>query len=119
MTYSTYFEVGGHVLEHHLNRPELPGRPAATGVKVISERTGVPAPLVRKAAKQFQKDTGYDPVRAAGAHGRFRRARWAFTTAATLAAVDGPLPVGDALAIGLLAGYGAYETVSAIQDILQ
>ena len=36
MTYSTYFEVGGHVLEHHLNRPELPGRPAATGVQGIT-----------------------------------------------------------------------------------
>ena len=119
MTYSTYFEVGGHVLEHHLDRPELPGRPAATGVKEISKRTGVPAPLVRKAGKQFEKETGYDPVRATGAYGRFRRARWAFTTAATLAMADGPLPFGDALAIGLLAGYGAYETVSGIQDVLQ
>jgi hypothetical protein len=119
MIYSTYFEVGGHVLEHHLDRPELPGRPAATGVKQISKKTGVPAPLVRKAGKQIQKETGYDVIRAAGAHGRFRRARWAFTTAAVLAAADGPLPIGDAAAVALLAGYGVYETVSGVQDILQ
>ena len=119
MTYTTYFEIGGHVIESNVESRGLPGRPPQTDVKFISKKTGVPAPLLRKAGKEVQEKTGYDPVRAAGAYGRLRRARWAIGVAGTLAMADGPLPIGDALAVGFLATYGIYEGVRAFQDIRQ
>ena len=62
---------------------------------------------------------GYSAQRVTRGVGRARRARWAFVTAATLAAADGPLPIGDAAAIVFLAGYGIYEGYGAVQDIIQ
>ena len=32
---------------------------------------------------------------------------------------DGPLPIGDALAVGFLALYGGYEVGMAVKDIRQ
>lgn len=74
---------------------------------------------MKEAAKQIEAETGYDVARAAGAAGRLRRARWAITTAAIIATADGPLPVGDALALGFLSLYGGYEVGMAIKDVMQ
>jgi len=41
------------------------------------------------------------------------------TIAATLAAMDGPLPFGDVLAAGLLIGGGTYIAYSGVKDVLQ
>jgi len=119
MSYNTYFEIGGHVLENNVVAHGHAPRPARTDVRYLSKKTGVPAPLLRKAGKEVQEKTGYDVMRASQAHGRFRRARWAFGVAGTLAAADGPLPIGDALAVGFLAAYGTYEIVSGVQDLVQ
>lgn len=112
MTYTTYFEIGGHVIENEVVSRDMPGRPPSTDLKRISKQTGVPQPLLRKA-------TGYDTQRAIGAAGRIKRARWAAITAGTLAAADGPLPIGDALAIGFLGAYAVFEVGMAISDIRQ
>jgi hypothetical protein len=119
MSYTTYFEIGGHVIESQVESRGQPGRPPATDLKHISKQTGIPQPLLKDAAKQIEAQTGYDPVRAAGSYGRARRARWALSTAAILATADGPIPVGDALAIGFLSLYGGYEIGMAIKDIRQ
>ena len=119
MSYCTYFEIGGHVIENQVVSRKMPGRPAPTDLKHVAKQTGVPAPLLRKAGKDVQEKTGYDVVRAAEGYGRLRRARWAATTALGIAAVDGPLPFGDAVAVGFLAAYGAYEFVAGIGDMLQ
>ncbi len=50
---------------------------------------------------------------------RLRGAKAALTAAAMLAAADGPLPVGDVLAIGLLGAYATGQIVSAAGDIIQ
>jgi hypothetical protein len=42
----------------------------------------------------------------------------AFTIAGTLAMADGPLPIGDVLAIGVLVGYGSYEIYKSSEIIL-
>ena len=39
--------------------------------------------------------------------------------AATLAAMDGPLPFGDVLAAGFLIGGGAYMAYSGAKDVIQ
>lgn len=119
MTYTTYFEIGGHVIENDVVSRKMPGRPAPTDIKRIAKQTGVPAPLLRKASQDVQKKTGYDIARAAEGYGRMRRARWAAMTALSLAAADGPLPFGDAMAIGFLAAYGSYEFVAGISDMIQ
>ena len=50
--------------------------------------------------------------------GRARRAKRAATLALTLAAADGPLPIGDILAIGVLGGYAAYESYTIVKDMI-
>jgi len=124
MAYATYFEIGGHVLESYIDsqdRVTLPNagmRPAGGNYLLDKgKQAGVPKPLMRKGAKELEKSTGVDLMRIANAPGRVRRASWAFRTAAALAVVDGPLPIGDALAAGLLVTYGTYETVMIVKDV--
>ena len=118
MSYSTYFEIGGHVLESYVESVGQPSRPIAQNVLMEKgKQAGVPKPLMRKGAKELEKSTGIDVMQIANAPGRVRRASWAFRTAAALAIVDGPLPVGDALAAGLLVTYGTYETVMIVKDV--
>lgn len=61
----------------------------------------------------------YDAARATRAYGRGRRAKWAITTALALAAGDGPLPIGDTVAIVFLAAYAGYEIYNIGMDVLQ
>jgi len=117
MSYSTYFEIGGHVISTAL--PQQSPRPAADPLMELAKKHGVPKPLARKAIKETSDAIGYDVQRGANAYARYRRARWAFTTAAALAAADGPLPFGDIAAIGLLGAYGGYEVVAAFGDVVQ
>lgn len=118
MAYATFFEIGGHVVESYVESQGQPSRPVAKNVLLEKgKEMGVPKPLMRKGAKEIEKSTGIDLVKIANAPGRVRRASWAFRTAAALALVDGPLPVGDAIAVGLLATYGTYETVMVVKDI--
>lgn len=125
MIYSTYFEIGGHVLESYMDNHAYtvygPGavRPPAITPRSISKQTGVPTPLIKQANREIRDKTGYDVMRASQAHGRFRRARWAAGVAAALVMADGPLPVGDALAAGFLGAYATYEIVSGAQDLIQ
>ena len=117
MAYATFFEIGGHVVESYVESQGQPSRPVANNVLLEKgKQMGVPKPLMRKGAKEIQKSTGFDIVKIANAPGRAKRAGWAFRTAAALALVDGPLPVGDAIAVGLLATYGTYETVMLVKD---
>lgn len=118
MTYTTFFEIGGHVIESHVPS-DLPSRPPMITARSISKQIGVLTPLIKQASKEFEQKTGYDLVRAGQGYGRLRRSRWAFTVAAGMAVADGPLPIGDALAIGFLVGYGAYELGTGLGDLAQ
>lgn len=114
--YSTFFEIGGHVVESYTEE-EFGPRPSPLPLVDFAKERGVPTPLVKKASKEVQQSTGIDAMQLSRAHGRARRARWALTTAAALAAVDGPLPVGDAIAIGVLGAYAGYEVGMAVKDV--
>ena len=98
---------------------EFGPRPSPVPLLSVAKERGVPTPLVRQASKEVQEKTGIDVLKISRAHGRARRARWAITTAATLAAVDGPLPIGDAIAIGVLGAYAGYEAGMAIKDVAE
>ncbi len=118
MSYSTFFEIGGHVIETQLDESHGP-RPPADPLLEFAKKQGVPKPLARKAMKEISQETGYDVQRASRGAGRLRRARRVLGIAATLAAADGPLPFGDAVAIGVLGIYGTYEVVQGAADLAQ
>jgi len=104
------------VLNEDARIPEF-GRPFdELGVMVVHKTAEV---VLSKAVSKSTKNESYDPIRASRAPGRARRARYALQIAATLAAVDGPLPFGDALAIGVLGTYATYEIIGAVGDIIQ
>lgn len=107
----SFFEIGGELVELHHDVPAKP-RGNTHLRKEIDKVTGskTASNLVIKVAEE---KTGVDLKRK---YTRYRRARWAVTTAGTLAAADGPLPVGDAIAIGFLGAYGAYETYKIITE---
>lgn len=52
-------------------------------------------------------------------YGRAKRARTAARIAIGMAAVDGPLPIGETIAVGFLAGYAAYESVLAFREVVE
>jgi hypothetical protein len=117
----SYFEIGGHIVETGLNISESMESNFITPLDFapIIKPVDVGVGLVAKAVFKTTKKESYDPIRAARAPGRARRARYALQMAAALAAVDGPLPFGDALAIGVLGTYATYEVVGAVGDIIQ
>lgn len=109
MSYTTYFEIGGQVIETYVegHHPDVPIRPHGA------------SEVITKAALKHASSEGYDFNRAARGAGRARRARSALSLAGTLAMADGPLPIGDVLAIGVLGVYGVYEGTQAYGDIRQ
>ena len=107
----SYFEIGGYVLESkYRSDTNIPNRPHRDPVLEIAKAHGVPKSVVLVAAKETEAKTGINPVEfTSETYGRGRRASWAIRTAAALALVDGPLPIGDVLAIGVLGVYAGYE----------
>jgi len=57
---------------------------------------------------------GLDLVEVAEGIARARRARRAIQLALLLASADGPLPIGDTLAIGVLGVYAGYEIYKSV-----
>ena len=114
--HATFFEIGGHVIESYVERDGISSRPPRNVVYEKGKQLGVPKPLIRQASKEMKEATGIDIVKLGSAGGRGRRAGWALRTAAALALVDGPVPIGDAVAAGLLVAYAGYEvTRTAIE----
>jgi hypothetical protein len=68
--------------------------------------------------RAVKQDTGIDLDRIGKNYGRWRRVKWAFTTAGVLASADGPIPVGDALAVGFLTAYSVYEAGMIVKDVI-
>jgi len=121
MSYTTYFEIGGQVIETYVEsyHHDAPSRPSAEPLHYyMKKKHGVSKAMTRAALKEASPE-GYDLNRAGRGLGRASRARWALGTAIGLAAADGPLPFGDAAAIAFLAAYGVYEAGQAYGDIRQ
>ena len=68
--------------------------------------------------KDVSKDLGLDHEEIGKVPGRLRRARRAITLAVTLASADGPLPIGDVAAIGLLGAYAGYEIYKSVDTFV-
>ena len=114
----SYFEIGGEMIVLELGDVSS-GSPEQT---IALERSSNKKQIVATRGmglSPMDHDEDYDLLQGIRGTGRAARAARAFTTAATLAVVDGPLPFGDILAVGLLVAYGMYETHRAIVDIRQ
>lgn len=115
---NAYFELAGHVIETQLVDQGVPNRPPIVTARSISRQHNVPQSVVKAVDRKAKADTGISPLTVIDSYGRARRARWALTTAASLAAADGPLPFGDAVAIGVLGVYAGYELKTAVGQLL-
>ena len=115
MSYATFFEIGGHVVESYVEDLDgIPTRPKPlTLEKELKRVAGVPIPLGRAAKREMKGKTGVDIGKFVEGTSHAKRANWAVRAALAIAIVDGPLPFGDMLAIGGLAAYGGYETYMA------
>ncbi len=114
----SYFEIGGELIQLESDDVST-GMPGRT---IVLERSSNKKQIVNTdfiGPMPMDQDEGYDLRTGIRGTGRAGRAARAFTTAATLAVADGPLPFGDTLAVGLLVAYGMYETHRAIVDIRQ
>jgi len=118
----SYFEIGGQIIESVLE-PEFSWNKAnkaerradnkllkqahKASIEAVDELVG-DSYNVKKAIRGGQK-----------AKGGAMSVRRGLVIAAALAAADGPLPIGDALAAGFLIGGGAYMMYSGAQDVIQ
>lgn len=120
MSYATFFEIGGHVVESYIEDLDgVPSKPPSSNLLIeTGKKYGVPASLTKKASREIKRETHVDLIKLGNVPGRANRARWALTTAFTLAAADGPvLPFGDMAAAGFLTVYGLYETGKLLGDL--
>jgi len=122
---NTYFEIGGDIIESQVFESDrhsnttfdpLPGF-SPEGKFSDDEQMGID--VTEFIIEGVTGNEDYDAGRALRSAERLRRAYVVAGWALTLAAADGPLPIGDTIAIVLLAGYGTYEAVRAIDDIVQ
>jgi len=65
--------------------------------------------------EEAARAAGLDPLEVAESIARVRRARRAAQLAILLATADGPLPIGDILAIGVLGVYAGYEVYKTVE----
>ena len=126
---TSFFEIGGKLVEcdfqltygmgHLFVFNELPPLGGAEGVP----RNPILDDLALTAGSTLvavaSGEDGYSPFTAMNGWSQLRRAKWAGTTAASLALADGPLPFGDALAVGVLSAFAAYEAYHGIKNIVQ
>jgi len=119
----SYFEIGGVIVESILDTPDVShhGTDAkqrkADRVMMKSSRKAVIEIIDEAVGDSYSVKQGI----AGGQKLRTgtRSIGRGLTIAATLAAMDGPLPIGDALAAGFLIGGGTYLAYSGIKDVLQ
>lgn len=122
---NSYFEIGGEVIESVVFDSERHQDTTFAPLPEFSEPGKfTDNELMAIAAGEFVFEAlnindQYEIDRALRSAERMRRAYTVAGWAITLAAADGPLPIGDTIAIVLLASYGIYETARAIDDIIQ
>lgn len=120
----SFFEIGGQIIESTVGDP-TPGQGVSSGVqrkidkrmtkmarkelyKGIDTMTPQGAPSIQTLVKETGK------VKTGG-----RMIARGLGIAGTLAAIDGPLPVGDVLAVGFLVGGGLFLAGSGIKGAVE
>lgn len=121
----SYFEIGGEIVEC-IDSTSIPspqhspslfrGAPTTSTVAQVQAQRNGKVAGGRKGDRYDLKAAGEGVSQARGGQRVLTRG---LTIAATLAVADGPLPIGDVLAAGVLIGVGAYMIYSGIEDVIQ
>ena len=112
---TSYFEIGGMIVESDSSSDS--SFQSTVSVLEYSERGRNSTRSQGFSLKTSSDGTSPESMGVAEVIGRInraQRARRALTIAATLAAVDGPLPIGDTLAIVGLTIYAGWEIGHAV-----
>ncbi len=122
----SYFEIGGTIVECLLDTPDI-SHHGQTAQQRKTDR--VLMKTTRKAAIEALDDAvgdSYSIKRGLDGGTKIRGGGTAISTGANIArwalvaaAADGPLPIGDIIAAGILIGGGAYMVHEGYQDIRQ
>ncbi len=123
----SYFEIGGKVVECLIDQPDAT---QPDFFKPMDELAFMAVDVgLGQTAKQVAKATGkedYSAMRASRGVSKVRGGGTAISTGGNIArwalvaaAADGPLPVGDIIAAGILIGGGLYFVHEGWQDIRQ
>ena len=121
----SYFEIGGEIVEciDYTFTPSPSYSPSSfRGAPTTSTVAQVQAQRNGKVAGGRKGDRYSTKQAAKGAQqvlGGRRVLTRGLTLAVTLAVADGPLPIGDVLAAGVLIGVGAYLLYSGTKDVIQ
>jgi hypothetical protein len=122
---NTYFEIGGDIIESQVFESDrhsdttFDPLPGFTPSGEFSDDEQMAIDVAEMVITGATGNEDYDAGRALRSYERLRRAKTVATWAIALAAADGPLPIGDTIAIVLLTSYGIYETARAVDDIVQ
>ena len=115
----SYFEIGGHIHECEVDDPQ------SVRVSHVQDVMETKMELSRSSPGKVQiKTTSYihkpklTGVKTFRNLSRASRAHRALVLAGGLATADGPLPIGDVMAIGVLGVYAGYETYRILDDVL-
>ena len=115
----SYYEIGGHIHECEVDEPQSVRSSHVQDVMEIKMELTRSFPGNYNTTKTSYiykpKATGVKTFRNLSRAGRAHRA---LALAGGLAAADGPLPIGDVLAIGVLGAYAGYETYRILDDVL-
>lgn len=111
---TSYFSIGNHMIEVSTTQSS-PERPVPSGVRRIAQQ---PRKGRRGTAggRKSEKGSLITSEQLFSKAGSAKRATTALRMAAAIALVDGPLPVGDVLAVTFLMGYAGYEVSRIITE---
>lgn len=121
----SYFEIGGELVEcHHstsipsssYSASSFRGAPTTSTVAQVQAQRNGKVAGGRKADRYSEKQAVEGAQKVLGGRRVLTRG---LTIAATLAVADGPLPIGDVLAAGVLIGVGGYLLYSGTKDVIQ
>jgi len=117
---SSYFEIGGHIVECSADdNTSLPSSISMVSVAERPERGRNSAKYETSPMSITSPSSGGKGESVYERTSRLRRARRALSIAAAIALADGPLPIGDAIAVVGLGAYAVYEINYAAGDPLK
>jgi len=117
---NSYFEIGGHIVECSADdNTSLSSTISMVSVAERPERGRKSAKDETSLMSKTSPSSGGKGESVYERTSRLRRARRALSIAAAIALADGPLPIGDAIAVVGLGAYAVYEINYAAGDPLK
>ena len=116
---NSYFEIGGYIVECDVGITSHPSSLSMVSVAERPERGRNSAKDETSSMSITSPSSGGKGESVYERTSRLRRARRALSIAAALALADGPLPIGDAIAVVGLGAYAVYEINYAAGDPLR